>query len=54
MTGRVRTQLRLDAFNTLNQVNLNNPNATLSSNLFGRISSAADPRILQLAVRLVF
>ena len=54
VTGRVRTQLRLETFNALNQVNLNNPNSTLSSNLFGRISTAGDPRILQLAVRVVF
>jgi hypothetical protein len=35
-------------------VNLNNPNSTWSSNLFGRISTAGDPRILQLAIRIVF
>lgn len=52
--GQLRAQLRLDAFNLLNQVNLGMPDASRSSNNFGRILSADDPRILQLAVRLSF
>jgi len=45
--------LRFEAFNVLNRVNLNLPNASLSSGAnFMRITSAYDPRILQLALRI--
>ena len=33
---RIRLQLHLDAFNVLNNANLNNPNMSLSSSLFGK------------------
>jgi hypothetical protein len=49
-----RVQLRGEAFNVLNNVNLNLPTATVGSGNFGRITSAGDPRILQFAVRLMF
>ncbi|MCX6552077.1 MAG: TonB-dependent receptor [Acidobacteria bacterium] len=51
---RVRLQLRAEAFNLFNWVNLGTPTNNLSSSLFGRITTAADPRIIQLAVRAVF
>jgi hypothetical protein len=45
--------LRFEAFNVFNRVNLNLPNASLSSGAnFMRITSAYDPRILQLALRI--
>ncbi len=47
-------ELRLDVFNVLNWVNFGNPNGTLSSSNFGKITTANDPRILQLAVKLHF
>jgi hypothetical protein len=50
----VRLQLRGEAFNALNNVNLNLPNSTVGTSTFGRITSAGDPRILQFAVRLMF
>jgi hypothetical protein len=37
-----------------NRVNLNNPTATRSNSLFGRITTAGDPRILQLGLRYAF
>jgi hypothetical protein len=38
-----------------NRPNFNNPNATVSSGVtFGRITAAADPRVLQLALKLAF
>lgn len=54
ITERVKIQLRGEAFNVLNNVNLNLPNATRTSTAFGRITSAGDPRILQFAARLTF
>ena len=51
---RVNTFLRFEAFNALNRVNLGNPVATQNSANFMRITSAGDPRILQLALRMTF
>lgn len=50
-------EFRAEAFNILNHLNPNNPNATLSSGpaSFGTITSdslAPGPRILQLAIKL--
>jgi hypothetical protein len=47
-------EFRAEAFNIPNHVNLGNPNLTLTSSKFGQIQSAADPRILQLALKYVF
>jgi hypothetical protein len=49
-----KVELRVECFNSLNRVNLGNPNATFSSALFGRITNANDPRILQLGLRYSF
>ncbi len=54
ITESMRIQLRGEAFNVLNNVNLNLPNSTVTSSAFGRITSAGDPRILQFAIRFVF
>ena len=51
---KLRLQFRADFFNFLNQVNLGNPNVTLSSANFGRITSAAAPRMLQFGLKLYF
>ena len=47
-------QFRAEAFNLLNHVNPDNPNTTVNNRNFGRILSAADPRIVQLALKYVF
>lgn len=47
-------QFRAEAFNLLNHANLNGPNMTVNSANFGRITTASDPRIMQLALRLAF
>ena len=50
-----RLQLRADFFNLFNNVHLNPPGSNLSStNTFGKITSAGDPRIIQLALRFEF
>ncbi|MEO7145783.1 MAG: carboxypeptidase regulatory-like domain-containing protein, partial [Bryobacteraceae bacterium] len=51
---RHKVEFRAEFFNTLNRVNLGNPTTAYSSSLFGRITSAGDPRILQLALRYSF
>lgn len=50
----VKVEFRFEAFNALNQVNLQSPNLKRSSGNFMRITSANDPRILQLALRLAW
>lgn len=47
-------ELRLEAFNLLNTPPLGNPNGVAGAAAFGTITSAGDPRVLQLAVRFLF
>ena len=47
-------ELRLEAFNLLNHVNLGLPDAFLGSPTFGQVLSAGNPRRLQLGVKLHF
>jgi len=46
--------VRAEAFNLLNHTNWGMPNATYPSSTFGAITSAGDPRVVQLAVRFGF
>jgi len=47
-------QLRAEFYNLFNRTNFGNPNNNLSNSLLGRITSAGEPRIMQLALRLAF
>ena len=47
-------EFRVEAFNAPNHVNPQNPSAALNSQTFGKSSAAADPRIMQLALKYVF
>ena len=47
-------EFRAEAFNTFNHTNPGNPNTTLGNANFGKVTSAADPRILELALRVKF
>ena len=49
-----KLQFRGEFFNALNQVNFSNPNQTVSSSAFGRITGAASGRVIQLALKLVW
>lgn len=49
-----RLEFRAEFFNVINRVNLGNPNTSLTNALFGRITSAGDPRIIQLGLRYAF
>jgi hypothetical protein len=54
LAERLRLQLRGEFFNALNRVNLGVPNGTFGNANFGRISSAGDPRVVQVAMKLRF
>ena len=47
-------QFRTDFFNVLNEVNLGNPNTTLTNGNFGKITSAAAARMLQFGLKFYF
>ena len=49
-----RLQFRAECFNLLNHANLRLPENDLESPAFGQILQAGSPRLLQLAVKLVF
>ena len=51
---RLTTTFRFEAFNSFNRTNLGVPNSAQNSVQFMRITSASDPRILQLALRMTF
>jgi hypothetical protein len=53
-TSDVRLQLRGEFFNAFNQVNFGNPNTTLSSSTFGRITGAGQGRVIQLAAKVIW
>jgi hypothetical protein len=52
--GTHALEARLESFNAFNWFLLNNPNTTLNNANFGRILSAADPRIMQFALKYAF
>jgi hypothetical protein len=54
MGGERAVQVRAEAFNVFNRVNLSTPVSTLNSPNFGLITAAADPRIIQLALKYTF
>jgi hypothetical protein len=47
-------ELRVEAFNLLNTPPLGNPNGVTGSAAFGTITTAGDPRVIQLAVKWLF
>jgi hypothetical protein len=60
VTRRIRlraplsAEVRVEAFNLLNTPPLGIPNAVLGAANFGTITTAGDPRVVQLAVKLAF
>jgi len=54
LTGRHRVQLRVEAFNLFNQVRFGQPGNQIGTANFGRITTAEDGRIIQLAVKYSF
>ena len=51
---RYRIQFRAEFFNVLNHANFGNPSNAVNAGAFGSITSAADPRIGQLALKFLF
>ncbi len=51
---RVRLNFRAEAFNVVNHVRYNNPNTALNAGTVGQTTSALDPRIMQMALKVVF
>jgi len=54
LSDRLKLQLRLDAYNSLNHPNFNLPGRIFGAANFGVITSAGDPRELQAALKLIF
>jgi outer membrane receptor protein involved in Fe transport len=52
--GTHRLQFRVEAFNIFNQARFNNPGNQIGTATFGRITTAEDGRIVQLAVKYTF
>src|SRR5262249_7943808 len=49
-----RIEFRAEAFNVTNSFLMNDPTTVLNSNLFGQVTSARDPRIMQFALKYFF
>jgi len=49
-----KAEFRAEFFNIFNHAQFENPNTTITSNLFGQITSTAEPRIIQFALKLTF
>ena len=54
MRERQNVEFRGEIFNVLNHTNPGNPVSNYTSPTFGKIQSANDPRIIQLALKYVF
>jgi len=53
-TERLNVQFRAECFNLLNRTNFNLPDNFLGSPTFGQVTSARDPRRVQLALKFLF
>jgi hypothetical protein len=54
VTEQTKVQFRAEFFNVLNHPNFFEPNTTVNSAQFGRISSADSPRIMQFGLKVLF
>jgi hypothetical protein len=54
ITEYVNLQMRVESFNTFNHTQFQNINANTNDPNFGQVTSAYDPRVLQLGAKLAF
>jgi hypothetical protein len=54
LSARRTLEIRAEVFNVTNTPPLGAPNGVFGSAAFGTITTAADPRVIQLAVKLIF
>jgi hypothetical protein len=54
LTERLRLEYRLEMFNFTNTANFGAPNGTLNNTQVARITTAADPRRVQMGMKIVF
>ena len=54
LAGSTALELRGEVFNATNTAPLGAPNTTVGAAAFGTITSAGDPRVVQLAVKFLF
>jgi hypothetical protein len=53
-TSHATYEMRVEIFNLLNTTPFNAPNGVAGTAAFGTITSAGDPRVVQLALRVIF
>ena len=54
ITESKELQMRFEAFNVFNHAQFTNPTGEINSSSFGLITSARDPRIMQIAAKFIF
>ena len=54
LPARMTLEIRAEAFNVTNTPPFGTPNGTFGSAAFGTITSAGDPRVIQLAAKVIF
>jgi hypothetical protein len=54
ITEQIAVQFRAEFFNVFNHAQFNNPNGNFSSSNFGAVTSARDPRIGQMSLKLLW
>lgn len=54
LTESTRIELRFEFFNFFNHTQFNTPTANINSTNFGRVTTARDPRFVQLAAKVYF
>ena len=54
LTDRLRAEFRAEAFNAINTPPLGNPNGSFGNAAFGTITTALDPRVFELVLKLHF